>query len=306
MKPFQFLLTFTSGQRKGIVALFILVIVFQAGYFILASSDLSTKKAQSEDEKEWLALQPEIDALKAKHGVRKETIYPFNPNFITDYKGYTLGMSVAEIDRLHAFRKTGKYVNSAEEFRKVTGISKVLLNKISPYFKFPDWVVEKQAKQQQSQKGGSYTDHKDKTEATRATGTKKVKALDINMALEEDLVKVYGIGPYSAKKILRCRAELGAFVSMDQMDDFTDFSPEAIAGLKKGFFTGARPDVSSINVNTASLQQLSRFPYFNKSLAKAIITKRSMDGKISGIDELSKINEFPVDKIKIIALYLEF
>ena len=67
-----------------------------------------------------------------------------------------------------------------------------------------------------------------------------------------------------------------------------------------------KPQVNKLNVNTASLQQLSRFPYFNRDLGKAIITQRSMNGKISKIDELLGINGFPVDKVEIIALYLEF
>ncbi|AWH85203.1 hypothetical protein HYN59_08745 [Flavobacterium album] len=303
MKPFNFLLQFSSGQRKGIVALFLLVIVFQAIYFIVASVDFSDEKTRSAEEKEWLALQPEIDALKSKKAVGgKDSIYPFNPNFISDYKGYTLGMSAAEIDRLHAFRKTGKFINSPDDFRKVTKVSDSLLAKLAPYFKFPDWVNKKEnAPEHENRAFGEK-----ETKPAYSKEEKKVAQLDINAALEEDLVKVYGIGPYFAKKILRYRADLGAFVSMDQMEDIGDLSPEAVAGLKKNFKVGAAPDVNKINVNTASLQQLSRFSYFNRNLAKAILTRRSMNGKIANIEELSKINDFPVDKIKIIALYLEF
>lgn len=302
MKPFNFLLQFTSGQRKGILALFVLVIVFQAIYFMVASHDFTTEEGQSAEKKEWLVHQAEIDALKAKGSNRKDTIYPFNPNYISDHKGYALGMSIAEIDRLHTFRKTGKFVNSADDFQNVTRVSDDLLAKISPYFKFPDWVNQKNRKQEKLDAEPAFA----KPGKPYAKEEEKIVRIDINDALEEDLVKVYGIGPAFAKKILRRRAELGAFGSMDQMDDFTDLSPEAVKGLKKSFFVGATPDVTKLNVNSASLQQLSRFPYFNKGLAKAIITKRSMNGKITSIDELSKINDFPVDKIKIIALYLEF
>lgn len=303
MKPFNFLLQFTSGQRKGIVALFFLVILFQAGYFVIASYDFTSKEKQSAEEKEWLAFQPEIDALKSKKGDdKKDVIYPFNPNFISDYKGYSLGMTVAEIDRLHAFRKTGKFVHSAADFQVVTKVSDSLLAKMSPYFKFPDCVNKKQSAAKQD----AYFSNEKGSGPTYSKEEKKVTQLDINTALEEDLVKIYGIGPSFARKLLRRRADLGAFASMDQMDDFTDFSPEAVAGLRKNFKVGAAPDVNKINVNTASLQQLSRFPYFNRNIAKAILTRRSMNGKIAGIEELSKINEFPVDKIKIIALYLEF
>jgi DNA uptake protein ComE-like DNA-binding protein len=139
-----------------------------------------------------------------------------------------------------------------------------------------------------------------------ATIEKKVNLTDINTALEEDLVKVYGIGPYYAKAILKRRSAFGGFVSMDQMDDFIEFSPEARAGLKKKFGVLNAPVVDKINVNSASLQQLSRFPYFNKDIARNIITTRSMNGKINKIDDLLEITSFPVDKVKIIALYLEF
>ena len=54
-------------------------------------------------------------------------------------------MSIEEIDRLHSFRKKNKYVNSIEEFQELTKMSDSLLNKISPYFKFPDWVVKRES-----------------------------------------------------------------------------------------------------------------------------------------------------------------
>lgn len=281
------------------MALFILIIIFQASYFILNSIDFTTQREKSEEEKSWLALQAEIDVLKQKKNIAKDTIYPFNPNFISDYKGYMLGLSVQEIDRLHRFRKSGKYVNSASDFKEVTLVSDGLLRKLSPYFKFPDWINDSRAADH-----SVHTSPKEKTSYIK--NVRLLKVMDINEALEEDLIKVYGIGPYYAKAILRRRADLGAFVSMNQMDDFKEFSEEAKEGLKKNFKTESNPLVNKINVNTASLLQLSRFPYFNKEVARGILTQRSMNGRINRIDELLEISSFPVDKVKIIALYLEF
>jgi hypothetical protein len=76
-------------------------------------------------------------------------IFPFNPNFITDFKGYTLGMNPAEIDRLHSYRAEGKWINSSEVFQKITNVSDSLLNVLTPYFKFPDWVASEASKVQQ-------------------------------------------------------------------------------------------------------------------------------------------------------------
>lgn len=225
---------------------------------------------------------------------------------VSSYCNYRGGvMSTAEIDRLHAFRKAGKFVNSAEDFKQVTNVSDKLLAKLSPYFKFPDWVNKKH--EEAAIGKPAVPGYNNRENYTTSTATEsKTTLLDINTALEEDLDKVYGIGPAFAKKILRRRAQLGGYVSMDQMKDFPEFSPEALQGLNKHFAVIGQPAVEKLNINTASLNQLSYFPYFNKNLAKAIITRRSMKGKIIKVEELLDINEFPVDKVKIIALYLEF
>ena len=267
--------------------------------------DVKSAEEQSAEEKQWLALQSQIDELKAKKATTKEIIYPFNPNFISDYKGYTLGMSTAEIDRLHAFRKKGNFINSAEDFKKVTKVSNELLARLQPYFKFPDWVNKKKGGVPHSTAAAQGFVKAERFSKT-AVNENKIAVIDINDAIEEDLDKVYGIGPAYAKKILRRRAQLGEYVSMEQMKDFPEFSTEVLQGLNKHFAVIRPPVIDKLNINTASLNQLAYFPYFNKSLAKAIITKRSMKGKIGRIEELVDINEFPVDKVKIIALYLEF
>ncbi|WP_244165352.1 helix-hairpin-helix domain-containing protein [Flavobacterium phragmitis] len=259
-------------------------------------ADFSTTKIKSSDTEKWLALQSEIDNEKSSKGNNKPSVYLFNPNFISDYKGYKLGMSVEEIDRLQAFRKENKYVNSAEEFQKVTGISDSLLNKISPLFKFPDWTQHK-------------SDFKsEKMEYSKNSYPKKVKfdVLDINQATQEDLMKIYGIGEGLSVRILKQKEIMGCFVSMDQMEDVWGLSPEVINELKTHFKVIIPSTLKKINVNDASLKELSQFPYFKYALAKQIVTYRSMNGNFNNIEDLAKIKDFPVEKAKIISLYLEY
>ena len=279
------------------MALFLFIIIFQAAYFVFSSFDFTSSSVKTKDEKEWLSLQPEIDALKARKQKHHDTIYPFNPNYISDYKGYMLGLSVSEINRISAYRKTGKYINSAKDFKNVSGVHDTLLDKLLPYFKFSGTAGYVKNNNPYQKTVG---------ENQMSKPAENYPVIDINQALEEDLIKVYGIGPAYAKAILRRRASFGAFVSMEQIDDFTEFSAEAKSGLKKKFKIGSQTNIQKINVNTASLLQLSHFPYFNRDIARSIITERSMNGKLLKINDLLKISGFPVDKEKIIALYLEF
>ena len=99
--------------------------------------------------------------------------------------------------------------------------------------------------------------------------------------------------------------KLGAFVSMEQMNDIWGLSPEVIEKLNTSFTVKSSVNAIKININNASIKELSQFPFFRYALAKEIVIYRSMNGDIK-IEDLTKIKGFPVDKIKIIALYLEF
>ncbi|WP_396154626.1 ComEA family DNA-binding protein [Flavobacterium macrobrachii] len=285
----QTVLSYSKSQRIGIIFLFILIFVCQGIYFF---NNFNSSENSPKEKAQWLSFQKEMDSLKLFKSNFKPTIYPFNPNFITDFKGYKLGMSVVEIDRLLAFRKQNKFVNSAEEFQQVTKVSDSLLKKISPYFKFPDWVKNKK----------SFNNSYEKKDFSKP---EKKFFLDINLASQEDLIKVYGIGEGLSKRILEQKEKLGSFVSMEQMNDVWGLSPEVIENLNKSFFVKNTSAIKKMNINSASIKELSQFPYFKYNLAKEIVTYRTMNGDIK-IEDLTKIKGFPVEKLKIIALYLEF
>lgn len=280
---------FSKSQRSGIFIFLSCAVVFQVLYFWI---DFKTPtKSNAVQEKHWLSHATTSDAASVYAKKKQFVVRPFNPNFITDFKGYQLGMSIAEIDRLLAFRKTNRFVNSAKEFQEVTKVSDSLLNKISPRFKFPDWVSKRY------------------TEKSKVFSTKKneVKTpIDINKATAEDLKKVYGIGDGLSTRILKERAKHGGFVSMDQLEDVWGLSAEVIASLREEFVVKELPSFQPININTATIKELMQLPYFKYALARNIVAYRSMNGQFKNIEDLTKISGFPVDRIKIIALYLEF
>jgi DNA uptake protein ComE-like DNA-binding protein len=282
-------LHYSKSQQIGIVLLFLIILVAQSIYFF---KDFNSVYKVDKEQAAWLANQRIIDSVQLQQANYKPTIYPFNPNFITDFKGYKLGMSVEEIDRLLAFRKQNKFVNSASEFQAVTKVSDSLLKAISPYFKFPDWVKNKK---------NNYQPFENKNYSK----AEKVIVLDINEATKEDLMKVYGIGDKISDRILTEKEKYGGFVSMEQMQFVWGLSPEVIENLNKYFEVKSAPKIKRININNASVKELSQFPFFRYALAKDIVIYRSMNGDIK-TEDLSKIKGFPIDKIKIIALYLEF
>ena len=291
-KSFSAYFSFSKSHRTGLVVLLILIIVLQSIYFFV---DFSLPVKVNPEKEKWLAIQTEIDSLKELAKFEGTRLYPFNPNYISDYKGYKLGMSVLEIDRLLAYRKQNKFVNSSEEFQKVTKVSDSLLSRIAPYFKFPDWVNEKR-------KNNSISIYKTPVFATN----EKLVELDINTASLEDLVQVYGIGEVIAQRILSFRESLGSFVAMEQLNEVWGLSPEVLVNLNKRFKVKSLLGIKKVNINNATIKELAQFPYFKYTLAKQIVIYRSMNGAIIETADLTKIKGMPNDKIKIIALYLDF
>jgi len=283
---------FTKQQRSGIFLLLLLIVIFQCVYFFIDFSseelDLNTSQIAK--------FQAEVEVLRlAKLEDSKPKIYPFNPNYITDYKGYTLGMSSEEINSLHSFRSTNKWVNSAKEFQKVTKVSDSLLAEISPYFKFPDWVTNPKPKATYS---NSFSNNsKPKTFAQKQ---------DLNTASAAQLKRVYGIGEKLSERIVNYRTKSGGFIADVQLQEVYGLSPEVIERVRNEFTVKSAKPISKVNINTATLEQLVSIKYIDYEIAHAIIEQRTLREGFKSFDELTKVKDFPVKRSEIIKLYLTF
>lgn len=267
-------------QRLAIIILLVMIVMLQGVLFLLrgytGSFSKHIKKADS-------AILRELDSLK-ELTLKKKVMQPFNPNYISDAKGFRLGMSTEEIDRLLQFRNAGNYVNSARDFQKVTGVSDELLASMAPFFKFPEW-----------------------TKQQRNAGEEVVRnRIDLNKANLDELVGIRGVGDYTARIVLEERERLGGFVSVQQLDFIKGLRPETLHALKKALVVTRPVPIKKTNVNTATKEDLANVPYISNYLAREILLLRSKQDEPIKIEDLEKINNFPLDKLNIIRLYLDF
>lgn len=286
MKGFKSHFVFSKNQQNGIFVLVLVIVILQGAYFVMNNSN--TEPAFAAEDEDIKKIQKQIDSIKiAKTEADTFKIFPFNPNYLTDYRGYTLGMTTAEIDRLLEFRKEDQWINSAEDFKRVTGVSDSLLNTISPYFKFPEWVQEQQLSTRKSVAAKSFS-----------------AKSDLNKAKAEDLQKVNGIGEVLSTRIINYRNKIGGFIDDIQLKDIYGLNYETRDKLTAEFTVKEKPDVEIIDINEAELLELSEIPYIGYELAREIIDYRLLNEKIDNFEELTKIDDFPSDKIDRIQLYL--
>jgi len=292
---------FNTNERKGVLGLLLLIVFVQLLYHFIDFSKNDDNLFISEN-LEIQKFQREIDSLKRlKIENSKPKIYPFNPSFLTDYKGYKLGMNTLEIDRLLLHRKSGKYINSAKEFQQVTEISDSLLGVLQPYFKFPDWVIAKQKKKYKER------------EMNSANVSTKNNNLDqtilekqgLNTATSEQLQEIHGIGIKLAGRIIKYREVLQGYSFDDQLYEVWYLDKEVADRVLKRFSIVTKPDIKRINVNTASFKEVLHLPYIDYELTKKIFDYRDEMAEFQSLQELKNIASFPLDKFDRISLYLK-
>lgn len=224
-------------------------------------------------------FQTQLDSLRTQQ--KEQTIFPFNPNFISDHRGYFLHMSVDEIDRLHYYRDQNKWIRSVQEFQQVTKVSDVWLNKYAPYFTFPKRKKEK-----------------------LKLNEKSVKPIyDLNTVTAKELASIRGIGKVLSERIILYRKRIQGFSSLDQLDEVYGLVPETLDPMKQQLAIISPPKIKKIAIDKASLDELTKLPYLNRSEAKKIIALRTSQGNISLLD-LERIKGFDAVKIKRLTLYL--
>ncbi|MEL4308142.1 ComEA family DNA-binding protein [Joostella sp. CR20] len=261
---------FYKSQRSGIFFLVLIVVIFQC---VQLGRDI-------------FSFTAEVTPLNVLASAENEFPYkqfPFNPNYISDFKGYTLGLSVEEIEAIQKYRAAGNYINSTAQFQEISGVSDTLLNTIQPYFLFPE---------------------KKSFPKKKAKAVISIKKQDINTATVSDLKKVRGVGEVLANRLVKYRSYLGGFYFQDQIAETYGIPPESVSEVLKYFEIQKLPTFKKRDVNTCTLKELSKIPYIDWNLAKKIVSYRTNHLKISDLPELTKIEGFPTDKLNRIELYL--
>jgi DNA uptake protein ComE-like DNA-binding protein len=204
-------------------------------------------------------------------------------------------MSLAEIDRLLAFRSTNKFINSKDEFQQVTKVSDSLLVKIAPYFKFPDWVVNQNNSNPRKQ---SFYKNNDISEAVTPSTT------DINKATAADFKTINGIGVAFSERIIQYRSKLQGFTFDNQLYEVWGLDKIVADKVLSTFKIVDRPIIKKVNVNTVAFKDLLKNPYINYELCIKIFNYRDEVAELQDISELKNIKDFPLEKYERIVLYL--
>ena len=132
--------------------------------------------------------------------------------------------------------------------------------------------------------------------------SRPLEPLDLNSADSTELVKLPGIGPANAMKVIRYRERLGGYSDIRQLTEIEGL-PDS---LMKWFIITDTVQVSKIQVNKATLTELRRHPYLDFYQARAIVEYRNERGIIKGPEQFSFMEEFTAQDLIRLEPYLDF
>jgi competence ComEA-like helix-hairpin-helix protein len=127
----------------------------------------------------------------------------------------------------------------------------------------------------------------------------KITLVDINMATEEELQQVKGVGPFFAKQIVKYRDALGGFHDERQLLKVWKVDEEKFAAWKPYIYTSG--EIKKLSLNLASLEELEAHPLISWNLANSIVKLRLQNGPFKRIEDVKRsalMNEQLFEELK--------
>lgn len=238
---------------------------------VLLSDELAAFLAEQAAE---APLQSEADTA-----LPEVTYFYFDINQADPADLMKLGLSPKAIAGLMRYRSKGGKVRNLQDFDKLFSLTDAEKDRLRPWLR-----IAAPSNETARQETASAP-----TSKAAADHKAVFELVDVNLADSATLIKVPGIGPAFASRIIRYRERLGGFVQNSQLMevygvDSTRYEQwQAYLKMVSGV-------VRQININYATETELAAHPYISKNLARRLLSYREQHGVFKSPTDLSKLH----------------
>jgi len=191
----------------------------------------------------------------------------FNPNTYTLSDWINLGLSAKQSVVVLKFTSRGIYTE--EDLKRIFVIPDVLFELIRDSVIYPERIQN--TPNQESFKKQA----------------KQITLINLNTADTTEFMKIYGIGAFYAKQIIRYREKLGGYITKEQLFEVWKMTPEAYDKIKDHVFISEK-DVKRININSVTIEELKVHPYLKWNQANSIVKMRMQRNGFKNIEEIKE------------------
>lgn len=286
-------------EQKGVIAfisLIIIIVLVPKFYQIFKTPQIES----STDFEKWAATfsTEENNQLLSKNESRnlhiesiektKEhnpsfILYSFNPNTVSKENLIELGIKEKTAETFIKFRNSGAKFYKKEDFKNVYGISDEDYKRLENYIVIPKdtaYQIDKKPKK----------DYEDKV----------ALKLELNFADSADFIKLSGIGPVFASRIVKYREKLGGYLNKSQLMEVYGITDTLYQKIDSFLLLDTK-NIQKINLNTADFKTFINHPYIDYNVTNSILKYRDQNGNFERIEDLKllySLEEKTIEKIK--------
>ena len=297
---------FNKKERRGILLLILLLfflLLFNIFFpYFIQSKKTNFDKFISEIE----AFEKNLDSLKNLSLLvlndsinKKPELFVFDPNDLSKEKWKLLGLNDKQILNIKNYEKKGGNFYKNEDLKKIYTISDEDYKVLEPYIRI------KQQKKKLKKKGNLKPKITETSnQRKRYYKTESNDTIELNSADSIKLLKLKGIGPVFAGRIIKFRNLLGGFYTKEQLMEVYGFDSIRFNGISSSIIIDTSL-IKKININEATFKKILKHPYINFDMTKQIVNSRKSK-KYNTFQEFKENNILINDSIfKKITSYLK-
>jgi competence ComEA-like helix-hairpin-helix protein len=279
-------LSITKKEWNGMVVVIILMtLVLAAPYVYQANRKDNTINFNAFDKAAAILNKaksnlPDDELPAGNKKLINAPLFTFNPNDLPLADWERLGLSAHEAQVIKNYEAKGGRFYSKEDVKKIYSITDADYKRLEPYINLPA------------------SDHYTKKAAPGVI-------IEINTADSAKLTMIRGIGPSFARRIVRYRERIGGFYNKEQLKEVFGVDDAKYAEIKNEVAVDGKR-VTRLNVNTATFDQLRRFPYLSFKQMNAILEYRNQHGDYESLADMKNIVILDDGILRKIGPYLVF
>jgi len=233
-------------------------------------------KIYSITENEYKVLEPFIIIARPESKstfTQKEkllTPLPFDPNTADSNLLDRIGFNRKQIAQIVNYRNAGGKFEVKNDFRKIYSVSDKDFKILENYILLPSMIVPK-------------------ADAPLYENNYPDFEIEINTADSIALIKLKGVGPVFANRIISYRKKLGGFYDKSQLLEVYGLDTNRYFKLVDHLLVDTAQLVK-IDLNSATFNDFLNHPYFEYYLVKSIFNYKEAVGEFNSVEELRQVN----------------
>ena len=268
---------FTRRERRSAFLLLLIIIVIIALRYTVPEQNMEVEDLT--DQYIASAIEHSFENSKTTYSAQ---LFSFDPNKSSYDTLILLGLTEKEAGTLINYRNKGGKFRYPEDINKVYGIDDSKAARLVPYVVVtPDKLVV----------------------TSKNRPVQDYPPIELNSCDSSSLVRLPGIGPVLAARIIRYRRLLGSYASVEQLREVYGL-PQETYDMIKDRLRIDKLNVKRININTADYKQLDSIPYLEKYEIISILKYRELQGKIHSADDLVSNKILSYEKAEKVEPYL--